>query len=125
VNLHPLDLLRRLAHVVLEPFTWPVQRLRQLALASPGLVLLVLALMIFLAVRTARGGRWSALVLVPVSLVWLLINAPVEGPTLLVVSWSHGITAADLLSVGGLALAAWRLAVDLLRSTRPHPAPTY
>ena len=125
MNLHPLGILRRLMHLVLEPFTWPVQQLRAAATAAPALVLLVLALMIFLSVRTARGGRISAVALIPVALLWLLVNSPFEGPTLLALSWSHGITSSDLLSVGALALAGWRLAADLLRHTRAgHPAHT-
>jgi Na+-transporting methylmalonyl-CoA/oxaloacetate decarboxylase beta subunit len=124
VNVHPLGILRRLLHLVLEPFTWPVQQLRAAATAAPGLVLLVLAVMIFLSVRTARGSRVSALLLIPVSLLWLLVNAPFEGPTLVVISWSHGITGSDLLSAGALALAAWRLAADLLRHVRPARTPS-
>lgn len=45
------------------------------------------------------GKRWLAAVLVVAAIVWLPINQPVEGPKLLVLSRSHAITTADLLSV--------------------------
>jgi hypothetical protein len=74
----------------------------------------VLALLLVAAVSAVRGNRLAALALVPLSLAWLLFNGPFEGPTLVVLSWSHGITAADLISVAGLGIAGWRLGAALL-----------
>ena len=111
---HAVNLLYGLAHAVKDRIAWPVQRLRQLADGSPGLPLLLLAALIFLAARTVRGDRWSALLLVPLSFAWVLFNGPVEGPTLVVLSSSHGVTVSDLFSLVCLALAAWRLAPVLL-----------
>ncbi|HEX2804857.1 MAG TPA: hypothetical protein VHN80_01635 [Kineosporiaceae bacterium] len=111
-----LHLLIRLAHAVKDRITWPVQRMRNVAAQTPGLPLLLLAALIFLAIRTLRGDRWSALALVPLSLAWLVFNGPLEGPILLVISSSHGITLSDLFSVACLGLAAWRLAPVVLRS---------
>jgi hypothetical protein len=45
----------------------------------------------------------------------VLFNGPVEGPILLVVAKTHGITTADLISVICLSLAAWRLMPDRRR----------
>ena len=43
-----------------------------------------------------------------VSVLWLLVNGPVEGVVLLPVIADHGLTGADLAGLAGLALAAWR-----------------
>jgi hypothetical protein len=65
--------------------------------------------MIALGVVAIRGSRVAALLLIPAAIGWLVINRPFEGPTLLTLSWNHGITAADLFSVAALAIAGWRL----------------
>jgi hypothetical protein len=54
---------------------------------------------------TQRGRRVLAGVLVVLAVVWVLVNEPVEGPTLLVLTRTHGITAADLLSVAAVLVA--------------------
>jgi len=54
---------------------------------------------------TRRRRRVLAGVLVVFAVVWVLVNAPVEGPTLLVLTRTHGITAADLLSVAAVLVA--------------------
>lgn len=57
------------------------------------------------------GARWGLAVgLVAAAALWVLVNKPVEGPILLAVSSSHGLTAADLLSI-----AAGLAAVQLVR----------
>jgi hypothetical protein len=51
-----------------------------------------------------------AALLVVAAVVWVRINGPVEGRTLLVLSPTHGVTSADLLSLlalGGAAVLAW------------------
>jgi hypothetical protein len=48
---------------------------------------------------TRTGRRWLAAVLVVAAIAWLPLNKPVEGPKLLVLSPSHAVTTADLLSV--------------------------
>lgn len=111
-----VNLLTQLAHAVKDRITWPVQRLRHLASQTPGLPLLLLAALIFFAIRTVRGDRWSAAALVPLSIAWLLFNGPIEGPVLVVISYSHGVTVSDLFSVLCLGLAAWRLLPVVLRS---------
>jgi hypothetical protein len=58
---------------------------------------------------TQRGRRVLAGVLVVFAVLWVLVNEPVEGPTLLVLTRTHGITAADLLSVAAVLVAIWLL----------------
>lgn len=72
---------------------------------SAGLTLLLLVLVAGTGDRTGRAG---ALVLAVVSALWLLDNNAMEGPVLLTVAPTHGLTAADLTGLLGLALAAWR-----------------
>lgn len=51
-----------------------------------------------------------AVLLVVGAVIWLRINKPVEGPTLFELTRNHGVTVADLLSVGMVLLAvvvAW------------------
>jgi hypothetical protein len=104
-----MDTARHAARVLLEPFVWPVQRLRQEAHAEPVLPLMLLVALLFCAVRAIKGDRLAALVLVPLSFSWVLFNGPLEGPTLFVVSWSHGVTVSDLIALAGLVIAGWRL----------------
>jgi hypothetical protein len=115
MNLLTVNTLSRWAHVLKDRLTFPVRRLRHDMAGFPDLVLLLLVVLLFCAVRTLRGDRWAALALIPLSFGWLLFNGPFEGPTLFVISWSHGVTASDLISVVCLALAGWRLAPVVLR----------
>jgi hypothetical protein len=105
-----VDVLRQVVKVALEPLSGPVARVRSVVAVYPGLALLVLGLLVLAAVLAIRGDRLMALALIPLSLVWLVVDNAFEGPVLLALSWSHGVTASDLLSVVGLGIAAWRLA---------------
>lgn len=113
-----LTLVRRLAKALLGPFYGPVERLRAHVASTPGLALLVLAFLLVAAVQAVRGSRLAALAVVPLSFAWLLVNAPFEGPTLLTLSWSHGITTADLVSVVAVGIAGWRLTQPLVAQFR-------
>lgn len=73
---------------------------------SAGLTLLLLVLVAGTSDRTGRAG---ALVLALVSVLWLLVNGTMEGPVLVTVAPTHGLTAADLTGLLGLGLAAWRV----------------
>ena len=55
-----------------------------------------------------------ALVLVSVggSLSWWWVNASVEGPPILQISYNHGLTTGDLLVVPALLLAALLVAIQ-------------
>lgn len=55
----------------------------------------------------ATGRRVLAAVLVVAAIVWLPLNQAVEGPKLLVLSRSHAVTTADLLSVVLVLVALW------------------
>ena len=48
----------------------------------------------------------TATVLTIAAVVWLLVNHPVEGRTLVVVTPNHGLTVADLPSLAVLLLVA-------------------
>jgi hypothetical protein len=49
--------------------------------------------------------RWLAAGLAATAVGWALVNGPVEGPVLLVLTSSHGITLADLPAVVALVIA--------------------
>ena len=61
-----------------------------------------------------------AALLVVAAVIWVRINHPVEGRTLLVLADNHGITTADLLSVIALAMAVV-IAWPSRRPPRPTP----
>lgn len=107
--------MRHLSHALhqLEEFALrrvlpPARQARHELNDSPALSLLVLTALLFAAARTVRGGRGWAVALVVLSLVWPLVNSPLEGPTLLELDRQHGITTGDLVSVAGIAVATWR-----------------
>jgi hypothetical protein len=82
---------------------------------SPTIMLAVLASLLFCLGAAVVGSRLAALALVPLAGAWLLSNQLVEGRTLLALSYRHGVTTADLLSVVALLVAAWRLLPPVLR----------
>src|SRR5690242_1240832 len=112
------DLARRLVKALFAPFARPLHDIRELAGMAPGLGLLVLVLLVAAAIVAIRGSRLAALALVPLSIVWLVVNSPFEGPTLLVLSSSHGLTMADLISLAGLTISSWRLGQAVLEPLR-------
>jgi hypothetical protein len=62
--------------------------------------------------------RLLALVLVLLGGLWLVINGPLEGPVLWELDATHGLTAADLLSVLAFGLAGW-LWLGKAQASRP------
>ena len=80
--------------------------------------------------RGRRSRRALAVAVAAVGVMWVVVNKPVEGPTLLVLSRHHGVTAADLLSAAAflIALALWvvpaRGARDARGSTSVPAPPT-
>jgi hypothetical protein len=66
---------------------------------------LVLAALVVTAVFAGRTGRPGAVVLGAVSVLWLLVDKPMEGEVLVVVTETHGLTAADLAGLTGIVLA--------------------
>ncbi len=69
---------------------------------------LVLVAMFVLAALSDRTGRAGAAALAAVSVLWLLVNTPMEGAILLSVTTNHGLTAGDLVGLAGLGIAGWR-----------------
>jgi len=53
------------------------------------------------------GRRWLAVGLVGVAVTWILVNSSVEGPVLLTLTPSHGITVADLASLALIIIAGF------------------
>ncbi len=86
-----------------------------------GLVLLVLAA--FLA-GLARGwwAKVASIGLAGVSLLWLLVNQPMEGQTLVELTRLHGLTEADLAGLAGLGLAVLRFMLSDWHPQRVEPA---
>lgn len=76
------------------------------AAAVPVLVLGALLLATLLA---AAGRRTAAFLTLPLAAAWVLFNGPLEGPTLLALTHTHGVTASDLVAVGAVAVAVARL----------------
>jgi hypothetical protein len=76
-------------------------------------VLVVLAAVVAWSVAAPSVLRLA--VVVAAAVVWLPVNKPVEGPTLLRLDREHGITLSDLLSVAAVVLAA----LPLLLAQRP------
>lgn len=67
--------------------------------------LLVLASLVLVAGTARRLGRFGALLLATVSVLWLVVNSPMEGKVILVVSSGRGLTAGDVAGLMGLAVA--------------------
>lgn len=75
-----------------------------------------------------RPTRVGALAIVVLALAWLPIDHQAEGPVLLTLSESHGVTTADLASVLAVVVAAWvwraaRHRGSLSPSSRQPPSP--
>jgi hypothetical protein len=77
----------------------------KIRLVVAAIVLAGLVLTAGLSGTLKRGG---AAVLGAMSLLWLVVNAPMEGPMLVTFTPAHGVTGADLAGFAGLALAAYR-----------------
>jgi hypothetical protein len=67
------------------------------------LVLLAVAGTVLLCRRDTP--LWPA-VLILLCGLWLVVNKPLEGPVLVVISRGHGVTLSDLLAPAGVAFAA-------------------
>jgi hypothetical protein len=72
------------------------------------LAAVVLCALVVVAGLGERWGRGGAAALAGVSLLWLLVNAPMEGVVFFTVSDTRGLTGADLAGFAGLGLAVWR-----------------
>jgi hypothetical protein len=70
-----------------------------------SLLVLLVALLLVALRLPARPRRAVALLLLPVSAGWVAFNGRLEGPVLVTLTTSHGITASDLLAVLGVVVA--------------------
>lgn len=61
-----------------------------------------------LAAGFSAASRAGVVLLGALSLLWLAVNGPMEGPVLVVVAPGHGLTGGDLAGLVGLGLAAGR-----------------
>jgi hypothetical protein len=61
--------------------------------------------LLVLAVLAGRYGRWAAVLLAVGSVASLFVNNSMEGRVLHSFSYSHGLTAGDLVSLTGFLLA--------------------
>lgn len=68
---------------------------------------LVLLALVISCGFAARLGRAGALLVAVLALAWIPLNHTMEGATLLTLSSSHGITTADMASLGGLVVALY------------------
>jgi hypothetical protein len=84
------------------------------------LAALVLVALVLIAGLGEPFGRPGVLALAALSVLWLIVNDPMEGPVLVSVSAVHGLTGADLSGFVGLGLAAYR-EVGLRRRERRAP----
>lgn len=84
-----------------------------------GLVLVALVL----AARFTRGrGVLGGCVLIAVSLVWIAVDKPMEGRTLISFDHHHGLTAGDLAGLAGVLLGlhqVWAVWSQRSRQTTP------
>ena len=81
------------------------------------LAALVLAGLVLAAGLSGRSGLAGAGAVAALSVLWLVVNGPMEGPVLVVFTREHGLTGGDLAGLVGLALAAGRL--EAVRRSRP------
>jgi hypothetical protein len=70
------------------------------------LAIIVLITLVASAVLALIGTRFWPFTLSALSLGWLLVNKPLEGPVLWVLTPGHGLALSDLLCPLGLGLAA-------------------
>ncbi|TXR56321.1 hypothetical protein [Quadrisphaera setariae] len=85
-----------------------------------GLALLALALQCaaVLVQHPVPHGAWRVgLSAVVVTGVWWLLNGPLEGPTLVFITYGHGLTLGDVIGVPALLLGGVVLALSV-----PAPA---
>jgi hypothetical protein len=65
----------------------------------------VLAGLVLAAGLSGRFRVAGAVALAAISVLWLLVNGPMEGPILVDLWATHGITGGDLAGIAGLGLA--------------------
>jgi hypothetical protein len=79
---------------------------------------IVLAGLVLIAGLSGSLGAWGAAALAAMSLLWLVVNEPMEGPVLVALTPAHGLTGADFAGFTGLALAVFEALHLARRSSR-------
>jgi hypothetical protein len=79
---------------------------------------LVLVALVLTARYTFRRGPRAGYLLVAVSLLWLVVDKGMEGARLVRVTQDHGLTAADLAGLVGLAVGLHQAWPDVVRRWR-------
>lgn len=77
------------------------------------LIAVVLFAAAVMAAVMALRGRTGCVLLALLSVLWILVDQDFEGPVLLTLTSSTGVTASDLVGVAGLVAAGvlwWRRA---------------
>jgi hypothetical protein len=81
----------------------------QPGVASVGIVLVLITLIGLLAAKPLSGSLLRAflydIVLIGWAFFWVRVNHPLEGRTLLPVTYNHGLTLADMLGLPAVILA--------------------
>ena len=72
------------------------------------LAALTLAALVLAAGISGSSGRRGAVALGVLSVLWVLVNEPMEGPVLIELTATHGVRSADLAALVGLVLAGYR-----------------
>lgn len=86
--------------------------------SEPVVAGIVLGLLVLSAGTSDRTGRFGALVLLALSIVWLRVNTEMEGAVLYVFEEGRGLTAADLAGFAGILIALWRLVTGTRQRSR-------
>lgn len=69
----------------------------------------VLVGLVLVAAFSGPYGIRGAILLAAVSVLWLVVNSPMEGAVLLRLTGANGLTAGDLAGLAGLAVAGYRI----------------
>ena len=75
----------------------------------------MLVALLLTARYTFHRGPRAGYLLIVVSIAWLLLDKSMEGATVVTVSRNHGLTAADLAGLVGVALGVRQAWPDLVR----------
>jgi hypothetical protein len=73
------------------------------------LAAVVLVALVLVAALSGPYGARGALLLAAVSVLWFVVNGPMEGLVLVRFTDSNGLTGGDLAGLAGLGVAGYRL----------------
>jgi hypothetical protein len=61
------------------------------------------------AVAALRGMRGATALMIVAFAVWLLVDEPLEGPVLLILTHSHGVHIGDIVALTGVVIVLMAL----------------